>query len=297
MRKYRKEFAVILSASSSGLTKSRFLRLFFMSLTMIVLGLPVQFYVLHENTIFPLVPYSWSRVHGPGWWDVILIPTLGGVTFDRWIQLAVGFTVFVFFGLGHDMKKMYRNWLLAVGFGRILPSLGRPTQQVGGQRPNSQSESYSSRAHTYFMRKFSRDSCSTSRYRFPFKEIIGDSQLTNSCHSRIESITRSSFTASPSQERRPSAPLDPISEKPAPPATAKPCSSERKSSRFARFLALIHISGPYSSTRALSLFARPSHVIGSLYSRPSMQVPVAEECRSDQGNRTELNQSIENGRV
>jgi len=180
MHKYRKEFAVVLSASSSGLTKSRFLRLFFMSLALTVLGLPIQFYALYQNTIFPLVPYSWSRVHGPGWWDIILIPTNGGVTLDRWIQLAVGFTVFVFFGLGHDMKKMYRSWLLAVGFGRIFPSMGRSTQQTGGQRPHSQSESKNSRAYT-FMRKFSRETWSASRYRFPIQgnqwEYLADENL------------------------------------------------------------------------------------------------------------------------
>lgn len=169
MRRYRKEFAAILSASSSGLTRSRFLRLFSMSLTLIVLGLPVQFYVLYQNTRFPLVPYSWNRIHGPGWWDIILIPTEGSVTFDRWIQLAVGFTVFVFFGLGHDMKKMYRKWLLACGLGKVFPSFGRPTQQTVCQGPNSQTDSYSSRAQTFFKRKFSRGSWSASRYPFPYQ--------------------------------------------------------------------------------------------------------------------------------
>ena len=163
IRKYRKEFAAILSASSSGLTKSRFLRLFFMSLTLIILGLPAQFYVLYKNTTYGLVPYSWERVHGEAWWDIILIPTHGAVTFDRWIQLAISFTIFVFFGLGHEMRKMYQKWLLTLGLGRFFPRLDPSARETHVQQSSSRTESYSSRAQFFLKRKFSRGSWSNSR--------------------------------------------------------------------------------------------------------------------------------------
>ena len=164
MHRYRKEFAAIISASSSGLTKSRFLRLFFMSLTLIILGLPTQFYVLYKNTTYTLVKYSWSRVHGPGWWDIILVPTGGSVSFDHWIQLAVGFTIFVFFGMGHDMKKMYRRCLLWLGFGRVFPSLRALGEEGQARRSTSQTLSHGSRAQLFLRRKFTRESRSATRY-------------------------------------------------------------------------------------------------------------------------------------
>ena len=163
IRKYRKEFAAILHASNSGLTKSRFQRLVFMCLVLTVLGIPVQFYILYKNCMYPMVPYSWSRVHGPAWWDIILIPTDGTVTFDRWIQLGVGLTVFIFFGLGNDAIGMYRRWLLKVGLGKLFPNLLSRTR-VSDRRPSTVSEtgSFSSRAYTFIREKLSRTSLASS---------------------------------------------------------------------------------------------------------------------------------------
>lgn len=162
IRKYRKEFAEILHASNSGMTKSRFHRLFLMCLVLTVLGLPVQLYILYKNCMYPMLPYSWNRIHGPAWWDIVLIPTNGSVTYDRWIQLAVGLTVFIFFGLGHDAMKMYRRWLVKLGFGKLFPSILRRSDR----RPSifSETGSFSSRAYTFVKGKFSRSSVFSSRY-------------------------------------------------------------------------------------------------------------------------------------
>lgn len=151
MHKYRKEFSAILTSSSSNLTKSRFLRLFIMSLTLIIIFLPCQFYILYRNATFPHLPYSWTAIHGPMWWDVTLIPTFGVVAFDHWIQLAVGYAVFLFFGMGADAMRMYRNWLLKMGFGRIFPNLYR--QRLPIQNPPTTTShpgsSFGSRAHLF----------------------------------------------------------------------------------------------------------------------------------------------------
>ena len=123
MRKYRKEFAVILSSSDSKLTKSRFQRLFLVSATLIVMVLPVQFYVLAQNTSYPFMRYDWAAIHGQSWQDIVMVPTEGGVFYDRWVHIAIGLVMFFFFGLGVEATKMYRGWLLTCGFDKIFPSL------------------------------------------------------------------------------------------------------------------------------------------------------------------------------
>ena len=123
LRKYRKDFSAILTSSNPGLTKSRFIRLFLAALFLIVLCIPVQVYVFYNNANYPLVPYSWSEIHGPTWWNIILIPTYGSVSFDRWIQIGLGIVVFACFGVGQDAIAMYRKWLLQAGMGKIFPRL------------------------------------------------------------------------------------------------------------------------------------------------------------------------------
>ncbi len=129
-------------------------------MTLIVVFLPVQAYVLYQNSIVPLISYDWSLVHGPLWGDITVIPTGGTVIFDRWVQIAFGFAVFLFFGLGHDAVEMYRTWLLKLGLERIFPSLRRRDRAMRNQNcsNSSQAESTSSRARLFITKKFSRNS-------------------------------------------------------------------------------------------------------------------------------------------
>ncbi|KAL9576529.1 MAG: hypothetical protein Q9212_007023 [Teloschistes hypoglaucus] len=112
MRKYRRDFSSIISASNSNLTESRFQRLFFLSSALVLVYLPIQLYILYRNASVPLLPYSWELIHGNSWSDIILVPSHGEVRFDRWIMIVVGIFVFVFFGTGNDATKMYRKWML-----------------------------------------------------------------------------------------------------------------------------------------------------------------------------------------
>lgn len=163
MRRYRKDFSAILVSSNSDLTKSRFLRLFLLSIALILTFLPVQLYTLYQNSIMPLIPYSWRLVHGQDWWRVIPVPTGGAVPFDRWIQIAVGFAVFVFFGLGQDAQKMYRQWLLKIGFGRLLPCLRHEPSSARRAFPaSSQTDSFGSKANLFFRDGLSRVSMLSS---------------------------------------------------------------------------------------------------------------------------------------
>lgn len=141
------------------------MRLFLMSLTLIVFFLPLQIYVLYRNASFPQHPYSWTAIHGPSWWQIIEIPTAGSVIFDRWIRIALGFTIFFFFGLGKDATVMYRDWLLKLGFGRIFHSLNGQTQlpSPGGHSRafGSSRASFASRAHSFLLKKLSRGDASS----------------------------------------------------------------------------------------------------------------------------------------
>lgn len=125
--KYRKQFSVILASSQSKLNKSMFLRLFILSATLIVIFLPIAIYVFTRNIGYPRHAFSWSNVHSPEWTRLIVrVPTQGTVNFDRWLNVGIGYAVFLFFGFGSDALMLYRSWLLVLGLGRFFPRLKHP---------------------------------------------------------------------------------------------------------------------------------------------------------------------------
>ncbi|KAI9768481.1 MAG: a-factor receptor [Geoglossum simile] len=125
--KYRCQFNTILNSSASKYTKSRFLRLFILSLILLIVYVPVNGFVFYKNMNHPMVPFSWSAIHGPDWWTIYMVPTDGVVRFDRWFSITTGFVIFLFFGLGKDALEMYRCWLVMIGFGKCFPNLKRPS--------------------------------------------------------------------------------------------------------------------------------------------------------------------------
>ena len=199
MHKYRKEFSAILTSTTSNLTKSRFVRLFLMSLTLVVIFLPCQFYILYRNATFPHLPYSWAAIHGPMWSDITLIPTHGVVTFDHWIQLAIGYAVFLFFGMGADATKMYRKWLLKLGFGHIFPGLNRQLPLRAPDTTGSHPSSFGSRARFFFNRKLSISS-KTSTYTETTATLSPRKQPLSPL-STILSESDRSFSTTPSKDR------------------------------------------------------------------------------------------------
>ena len=160
MRRYRKDFSEVLGSSNSNMTKSRFLRLFILSMTLIVAVLPTQYYVLYRNSAEYMLPYSWELVHGPGWSHPVFFPSFGTVSFDRWIQIAAGFALFPFFGLGRDAQSMYRKALLKMGFGKMFPRLYHqsPATTLSSSSTSSRGTSFGSRARLFFHRKPTRGS-------------------------------------------------------------------------------------------------------------------------------------------
>ncbi|CAD0099086.1 unnamed protein product [Aureobasidium mustum] len=120
LHKYRSSFDSILASSNT--TRSRFFRLFAVS-SILILGItPVQIYIIVTQYPHQTLPFNFSTVHNPTTWNSsIVMPS--SVLYDRWLNLACGFLVFLFFGLGEDAKNMYREWLLKVGLGRVFPVL------------------------------------------------------------------------------------------------------------------------------------------------------------------------------
>ncbi|KAL1626623.1 a-factor receptor [Diplodia seriata] len=106
---YRTEFSRLVHSHNT--TRSRFLRLFLLS-TLILLGiLPTQAAILYANVPASFMNFSWSRNHDPIHRSTIQAAySHGKLLPDRWVSLACGFLIFLFFGLGTDASDMYRSW-------------------------------------------------------------------------------------------------------------------------------------------------------------------------------------------
>jgi pheromone a factor receptor len=166
--KCRQQFSIILASSQSKMNRSRLLRLFVLSTTLIVIFLPIAIYVFTRNLGYPRHPFSWSTVHGPEWPTLVVrVPTQGTVNFDRWLNVGVRYAVF-FLGFGSDATKMYRSWLSSLGFGHFFPGLYRSylnsDRRAGSSARTSNATkigSMSSHAGLIFHRKPSAKTIST----------------------------------------------------------------------------------------------------------------------------------------
>ncbi|KAF2157984.1 STE3-domain-containing protein [Myriangium duriaei CBS 260.36] len=147
LRKYRSKFDALLSASSTS--KARFFRLFLLALTFIVGIFPLQLWLLIMNWPSDIVPFVWSEVHG-SWWNtwIPLFPSDGAVAPDHWMQLASGFLVFIFLGLGQEAKEMYMSWATTIGLQNLVYTLSNKSSQLWsssslsfGRRSNTSSSS------------------------------------------------------------------------------------------------------------------------------------------------------------
>lgn len=144
LHKYRRDFSRLLEMNDTN--KSRFFRLFSMALVLILGILPVEIFVFVVNINVDLHPYSWSRVHGENWGKITFVTNHGQVIFDRWIRIASGILVFIFFGMGSDASKMYRSWLFKFGISRCLPGLKRKGRQSPARRPSWLASVFSGKA-------------------------------------------------------------------------------------------------------------------------------------------------------
>lgn len=175
-------------------TKSRFIRLFIICIIVIATYLPYSIWLLVDATQYVTDPYSWSRVHNPATFNsIIKVPSYGKVSIGKWGQVATGYVVFFVFGTGSDAYNTYRKMMLAVGLGKILPSL-HIVHESGAATPSSfinartWTESISSKAKSMFWSRsdsvadtFAASSRSGSMAMSPMhmlKPVVGKDQVT-----------------------------------------------------------------------------------------------------------------------
>ncbi|KAL9090178.1 MAG: hypothetical protein Q9165_005458 [Trypethelium subeluteriae] len=150
LHRYRTQFSSLLSASNTN--KSRFLRLFLMALSLGLAFLVLTIYLFYKNIDVPHIPYSWKLVHdAEAWNEIMMVPSYGVVLIDRWIRVATGISVFVFFGVGKEAMSMYQTALVTIGLGRIFPRL----KQGRGSTSSGSSSSFGSRAKAFVKEKWS----------------------------------------------------------------------------------------------------------------------------------------------
>ncbi|GME38194.1 a-pheromone receptor [Neofusicoccum parvum] len=119
LQRYRSEFSRLIQRHNT--TRSRFVRLFLLSSLFILGVLPTQSIVLYFNAMHQRSEYSWSRNHDPEARAAIFLNRANGQMLpDRWIGLACGLLLFLFFGLGTDAAAMYRSWAHKLNPARLI---------------------------------------------------------------------------------------------------------------------------------------------------------------------------------
>lgn len=182
--KYRSDFESILRASRSNLSKSRFLRLFFLAFITFLTILPAEAYIVYYDIAvsLPWHSYSWSHVHGPQWYVIKKFPTQGQVFFDRYLPIAMGLMTFIFFGFGRDATRMYRTAFWYLGLGHCFSGVTRPVDSQSTPRLTNSSgattlvESTTSRAKQFFNRAKKR----SSRYVSPINPTMKSTNIDHS---------------------------------------------------------------------------------------------------------------------
>ena len=133
--RYRRDFHNLVTARNT--TKSRFVRLFILSMVVILVYLVYCLYLLVEACLIVKDPYSWATIHNPNQFNTILrIPVHGNVEMAKWVQIVTGFIIFALFGTGVDAHNLYKIMLVSIGAGRIWPSLYDESHR-GSRTPNS----------------------------------------------------------------------------------------------------------------------------------------------------------------
>jgi len=133
-RQVRKTTRSALMSNSTATARSdrakRKLYLMAVSILIPYLPLTVAFFVASIIDYMPLVPYSYNRIHydnDPYPWDTIFMAPSSEINFTylnaNYIPIITAVPIFWFFGLTKDAINTYRTYLLALGFGKLFPSL------------------------------------------------------------------------------------------------------------------------------------------------------------------------------
>ncbi|TLD23386.1 GPI ethanolamine phosphate transferase 1 [Venturia nashicola] len=158
MYTHRRSISTLLHSSNQS--KTRFLRLFILTILILAPALPsyiitlVKFLQPDPMDGSLLHPYSWSAIH-TDWNQVELIPAgYGPPKWDRWSWIVYGYLIFFCFGVSGGARTEYRAWAAACGFARFFPSLQKQeegaTEIIPPSTSRSSLPSYISRKAEWF---------------------------------------------------------------------------------------------------------------------------------------------------
>ncbi|KAJ4989373.1 pheromone receptor 1 [Stagonosporopsis vannaccii] len=123
--RYRREFSRLVSARNT--TRSRFLRLFLMCMVFLVVVVVYSvysfYYFCNAMVSYKIDQAWWDEIEGHRLNVILKFRSNGAVHIDKWGQIGLGYVAFILFGTGTDACNTYKKMLLAVGLGKIFPSL------------------------------------------------------------------------------------------------------------------------------------------------------------------------------
>ncbi|KAI1374970.1 pheromone A receptor-domain-containing protein [Hypoxylon crocopeplum] len=140
------------SAASARANRTRF-RLYNMSLSILVVYLPVSIYFLvysiQESLASEYVTYNYQRIHWEAspypWGSILFMPSwdISTVQMNQpWIAIATTVVLVAFFGTTIDGLDMYRRYAVALGLARCFPRLGKADDPDDGpHRPADSDDS------------------------------------------------------------------------------------------------------------------------------------------------------------
>ena len=102
----------------SGMNKSRYVRLFVVSLSGLIFVLPMSLYVIAEMLFLRTgtKTVSWEQAHPPHWADTIYRLSWTNVEGrdygPRWGQIVLGYPIFALLGLGREARPFYQATVL-----------------------------------------------------------------------------------------------------------------------------------------------------------------------------------------
>ncbi|KAI9050143.1 hypothetical protein LZ554_006284 [Drepanopeziza brunnea f. sp. 'monogermtubi'] len=148
--KHRRTISAALTSTGSGLAPRKFIKLVIISLSTMLIYLPVQSVFIWLAIPTSFVRYSWARVHNSVTWKPVLFihtENQPSLQWNGWGGIAMAFSMFLFFGFNDDAVDSYRKWLVMCGAGKIWPSLklSRDERHHGSGTFNSRGSSFGSR--------------------------------------------------------------------------------------------------------------------------------------------------------
>jgi hypothetical protein len=145
LRRHRGTLTSTLSSNGSSFTAQKFIKLFAISLSFLLIYLPVTLAFFYFNLPLPIHAYSWHTVHNPDIWSTILLfpdTEFPRLPYYSWPVIVMGFFSFLAFGMSNEAMEMYRKGALNCGLGKIWPGFRQP--RVLNRRANTSRSSWTS---------------------------------------------------------------------------------------------------------------------------------------------------------